>query len=184
MSEGLKQTHDRVIAHLENVQHAYDLHYAELGRMATRGGDNIGDNLANALRRSQPTVAAAAAAVAATIAQYLKLRSPSEKGPMSDLDRWWSGLGNTLAEGVNTRALGAKLTEFVTPPGARLTDRDRALGLSANPQDRYNRERTLYLLEQIAKHTGATASQKPPGVPEIHVSGSTGIDASVYRSRR
>jgi hypothetical protein len=46
-------------------------------------------------------VRAAALALAKAVEKLLKTKSPSEEGPMSDLDTWWSGLASGLVSGIN-----------------------------------------------------------------------------------
>ena len=183
LSDHLKAMHDRTLTHLQNVQHAWDLHYAELARMASQSGDNIGDNLANALRRSIPTVAAAAAAVAQAIANSLKVHSPTKEGPMSDLDHWWDNLAPTLLQGFDGSRIQAALHEAVMPPSAAYGNSGSSQIRSSSTGERWSSARMEMLLERIEKHTQKTAT-KPVEVTEVHVAGSVGMDASVYRARR
>lgn len=193
MSNQLKARHDRIVLHLTNVQHAHDLAFDKLKREAEASGKIVGDNLAEGMNKAIPTVRSAASALAAVVRQYLKLASPSEKGPMSDLNTWWRALGPTLLDGFDASGVQAALGDAVSPPNglsypryARLPDR----GTSPREAESMRawlrgQERMEALLAQIVKHTGTTAA-KPTGtgVPEIHVSGAVGIDASVYRSKR
>jgi hypothetical protein len=115
LNQQLVARHDRIIAHLNEVVHAHDLHFAELARMASAAGGQVGDNLAQAMRNSIPAVASAASALAATVRQYLKTASPTEKGPMSDLDRWWDGFAPALVSGLNKKVVTDAIHEMVSP---------------------------------------------------------------------
>lgn len=184
MSAGLKKRHDRILEHLGNVQHAWDLSYNELARMASRSGGEITNNIAAALRAGVSTVAGAAAAVAQVIKNHLALRSPAKEGPLSDLDTWWTKLAPTLVASLDTSGVKAALTEAVTPSGAFIGDRRVGPAPTQYPAGGgVNWQRVEFLLQRIEKHTGTTA-QKNPAVPEIHVAGGVSIDASAYRSRR
>jgi TP901 family phage tail tape measure protein len=182
LSDHLKSMHDRTLLHLQNVQHAWDLHYAELARMATASGNSIGEDLAAALRASIPTVGAAAAAVAAVIAAHLKVKSPTEKGPMSDLDSWWTRLAPTLLRGFDASGLSAKLGAAVTPDAGGI--RAGLAGTAAGtPTGGYGMQRIEMLLERIEKHTQATA-QKPDSSTDVNVVAVAGASASTYKARR
>jgi hypothetical protein len=67
-------------------------------------GTAIGIALADGMREASGEVKNAAQDLAALIARYLKLKSPAEAGPMSDLDKWWTPFASTLLAGVDTGA--------------------------------------------------------------------------------
>src|SRR4029077_12960846 len=149
--------------------------------MASQSGGNIGDNIATALRNSIPTVSAAAEAVANAIKQMLKVKSPTEKGPMSDLDTWWSNLTPTLLGSFDSSGLRDKLSEAFT---VRDTARAGSVGGGGDAATAsYSMARVEQLLERIEKHTQTTAAKPNPST-EVHVAGAVGIDASTYRARR
>jgi TP901 family phage tail tape measure protein len=108
-------------------------------------GGAIGTALAKGLRDSKNEVAAAAAELAAEVASRLKTKSPTEKGPMSDLNTWWAGFADTLLSsldmGAVERGLGVgaprgayagrtagggaqNITVLIQPQGHVLTERD------------------------------------------------------------
>lgn len=64
-------------------------------------GKSLGDAFAAGLEESIGRIEAAARRAAEAVAKYLKLRSPAEVGPLSDLDKWWSAFGTTLVSGLN-----------------------------------------------------------------------------------
>lgn len=65
-------------------------------------GQMLGDSFAAGLEQSVENIEKAGNKLAATIAQYLHLHSPAEKGPLSTLDTWWSSFGSTLVSGLDT----------------------------------------------------------------------------------
>lgn len=74
--------------------------------MAT-AGELLGSAFASGLEKAIVKVIAAANKLAAAIRKILKLRSPAEEGPLSDLDTWWTSLGDTLAAQLDPRAVRA-----------------------------------------------------------------------------
>lgn len=67
-----------------------------------RSGANLGSSFAVGIGEAIPGIAKAAEKAGQTVAQYLKLNSPAEKGPLSDLDTFWNALGPTLASGAGS----------------------------------------------------------------------------------
>lgn len=65
-------------------------------------GATLGHAYAQGLRDSVGDIRSAAQHIAHVIAQYLKLGSPAEKGPLSDLNEWWSPFARTLVSGLDT----------------------------------------------------------------------------------
>lgn len=74
-------------------------------------GDAAGSEFVTELKRELSKVdTAIARTLADKVAPYLELHSPADKGPLSKLDTWWSGLVPTLMQGVGGdvgAALGA-----------------------------------------------------------------------------
>jgi uncharacterized membrane-anchored protein YhcB (DUF1043 family) len=79
-------------------------------------GKDLGYALAKGLRDAIPETVAAAKELAAAIAKYLKLASPAEQGPLSDLDKWWKNFGSTLISGMDTKDITATIDAMVAPP--------------------------------------------------------------------
>lgn len=77
----------------------------KFGVDARTWGTAIGIALAQGLRDSEEEVSKAADVLAKAIARKLKLKSPAEEGPMSDLDQWWDSLIPTLMKGVDLKQL-------------------------------------------------------------------------------
>jgi phage-related protein len=67
-------------------------------------GTAIGISLADGLKQAQGAVRTAALTLARMIAKALKTKSPTEEGPMADLDTWWAGLVPTLIGGIDFQA--------------------------------------------------------------------------------
>lgn len=70
-------------------------------------GENLGNAFAAGLRASLGQIRAAAKRAAAEVAKYLKLKSPSERGPLATLDEWWKPFAPTLLAGLDTGAITA-----------------------------------------------------------------------------
>lgn len=180
MSGALKRRHDRILEHLGNVQHAWDLHFAALARMATKSGGDITDNIATALRNGIPTVAGAAAAVAQVIANHLKLKSPAREGPMSDLDQWWNKLAPTLVASLDTGMIKAALGDALTPamaaarPGAPVSAVGSSLPMRVSLDENVSRD----LRELVA-----VLKRQEPSTP-VTVIATGGADAAVYAAKR
>jgi TP901 family phage tail tape measure protein len=66
-------------------------------------GELMGESFAKGLRDSQKEVAKSAAALAKVVQRYLKLHSPADEGPLSDLDKWWKPFAPTIVASVDTR---------------------------------------------------------------------------------
>jgi TP901 family phage tail tape measure protein len=184
LNKHLVKRFDRINEHLDNVRKTTDAHFNELARHADDGGANLIKAISQGILSAKPTLEAALTSVANTIKQYLKVQSPTEKGPMSDLHTWWRRLGPTLVDSFDGSSVKAHLTHAVTPSisGAR-----RAQGGWEHREHMGRRyDRTEYWLQRIHKEVkggsgGGSATPKPL---EVHIVGGIGIDASVYRSRR
>ncbi len=63
-------------------------------------GQTAGEMLATGLRGKLPRIRDAAKEVADELRKYLELHSPAEKGPLSDINRWWEAMPATLSDGI------------------------------------------------------------------------------------
>lgn len=79
-------------------------------------GKNLGLAFATGLEQDDKAIGSASEGLAKTVAKYLKLSSPAEKGPLSSLDSWWTAMPKTLLSGVDTKQL-SDITSGVTSPG-------------------------------------------------------------------
>jgi hypothetical protein len=86
-------------------------HNVDLEISGFEGGQAFADGLTRAI----PQVAKAGKAIAAELAKYVKLKSPAEKGPLSDLDQWWRPFVSTLLSGLDTRAINAAIGNVASP---------------------------------------------------------------------
>jgi hypothetical protein len=97
----LEQLANRLSKHPEEydkIQKKVQNLLASYGIPMQKAGENLGKAFARGLREAADDVEAGAKKLADIVAKYLKLKSPAEKGPMSDLDRWWKPLGPMLAK--------------------------------------------------------------------------------------
>lgn len=105
----------RIQTHLENVKKRTDQHFGEMARSAETGGKNLIDSLSNAIENAKPTLDAALKAITNEIAKYLKVNSPTEKGPMRTLNHWWDDFSQTLLSGLDRKLLTNTLSDAVSP---------------------------------------------------------------------
>lgn len=182
LNKHLVARYARIQTHLDNVREQQDAHFAELARHANASGENLINALSNGLRSAMPTLNAALAAVAGQIAKYLKVQSPTEEGPMSDLDRWWTRLGPTLVGSFDGSHVKRALTDAVTPYDAARGGRGYRQGRDHDRHGRGREHRMEHWLERI--HRQLKQQQPGPTNVEVHVPGGIGIDASLYRARR
>jgi len=80
-------------------------------------GKNIGAALSNGLVDAGIVIKARSAELAKIIADYLKTASPTKKGPMSDLDKWWDGFAPALLEGMDASKIEGAVA-LATSPGS------------------------------------------------------------------
>ncbi len=93
---------------------------------AFTGGANIAKQLAAGIISQYGAIVAAAAGAAARIKANLKVSSPAEEGPMSDIDKWMPNMMRLLASGINQgtplvqaaagRAAGGIAASYYAPP--------------------------------------------------------------------
>ncbi len=100
-------------------------------------GQMLGDSFAAGLEQSIENIERAGNKLAATIARYLYLHSPAEKGPLSTLDKWWAPFGKTLLSGLSTSdvsraAASLAGTMGVLSPGSYGLQSAGALGATAS----------------------------------------------------
>jgi len=77
----------------------------EFGPDYETAGKNLGAAFAQGLESSMDQMGSAAKKLAKLIADYLRTGSPTKKGPMSTLDKWWGGFVPALMSGLDTRGL-------------------------------------------------------------------------------
>ena len=83
-------------------------------------GATLGNAVAMGLRDSLKNVRSAATEIATAIEKILKTKSPTEEGPMSDLNNWWNGFADTLVAGVKKDQILNALTGAIGSPSAAL----------------------------------------------------------------
>lgn len=177
----LKNQYARWETHFKAVLKSNDEQFQDLGAMATKAGGVIGNNLASAMRAAIPTVDSAASALAATVRRYLKTASPTEAGPMSDLNTWWDHLAPTLVASFDHHSVKKTLTDAVTPSMSRQFG---GRGEYGGPHSFELNESVSKELKELVQHLKHEKKQKKDGPIEVHIAGGVGVDAAVYRSRR
>lgn len=80
-----------------------------------QAGQQFIDELAGGLTKQIPELEKAAKAAAKAMSKYLKLRSPAEAGPLSDLDTWWAAFTPTILKGFDTSGLARAVTGALRP---------------------------------------------------------------------
>ncbi len=80
-------------------------------------GYQLGQSFAQGLIDALPLIQQAAQAAAQTAADYLQLRSPAKRGPLSDLDKWWGPFLPTLVRPM--RLSDVERPSMDTASGAR-----------------------------------------------------------------
>lgn len=75
-------------------------------------GSGVGYAIAAGLDESIRSVEEAARRVAAAIARYLKMNSPAEKGPLSDLDTWAKGFAPTWLKSLGVGQINRALADL------------------------------------------------------------------------
>ncbi len=78
-------------------------------------GRRLGRSYADGLVAMYPALRRAAAGAASIIADYLKLNSPADKGPLSTLDRWWRPFGDTITSGADMSEMALLVAKYADP---------------------------------------------------------------------
>lgn len=78
-------------------------------------GAELGQAFADSLSTSEKDIQRAVTRIGRLLAAYLKLNSPSDRGPLSTLDRWWTALPDTLVAGVDTSMIGQVAASIAAP---------------------------------------------------------------------
>lgn len=118
LKEALKKRHDKNETHIDNIEKMWDRHFKAIIKQAKEDGKNFTDAYVDAIEdvaKPGGLLETAAGKLATVLKKYLKLNSPAEKGPLSDLDRWWSKLAPTLLSSLDGSAIKAALSDAVTP---------------------------------------------------------------------
>ncbi len=151
---------DKVIALLNS----YGVNYRGAGL-------GMGRAFASGLLQAQEEVARAAKALAQTVEQYLATHSPTEKGPMSNLDTWWDSFGKTLVSGLDTSYVARAASSLagsmgvLSPGTSNLTSMGLTGGAAAGSGVTYNNyylnvEGSLIKEQDLADHLYGLVSQQ------------------------
>lgn len=183
LDDNLTAQYKRIQTALKNQKTAWDTHYTDLAGMATTSGKNIISNLADALDKAsdpgQP-LESSLKKVAELIKKYLKTNSPTELGPMSDLNTWWKNLAPTLISSLDTSMIKGALADAVTP-GAIGAGASRPGAASAMKWDNGDVVKRLDELIDLAKSGSGPA---PAAVTPISIINKGGVTSAVYKATR
>jgi hypothetical protein len=91
-------TRSKAQAEVIKMMNRYGVSYRQAGM-------DLGKAFAQGMIESEKAVEKAVLALARTVAKYLKTHSPTEEGPLSDLDTWWKGFAPALIAGLDTKAI-------------------------------------------------------------------------------
>jgi len=78
-------------------------------------GQLMGESLALGMQRALAAIRKAAEQIARLLQRLLKLKSPAEEGPLSDLDHWWDSLADTLLAGVDFEEIRSRFRDELDP---------------------------------------------------------------------
>jgi hypothetical protein len=114
---------ETLTAQLQKQAGTYKGHFgavlASVKRFANRmrvSGANIGKSIADGLNESKGELRGAARGLADLLEDFLRTRSPSKKGPLSNLDTWMDGFTPALMSGMDTAAMEAGIASAVAAP--------------------------------------------------------------------
>lgn len=83
---------------ITNLLNGYGLTYQNIGRA-------LGDAYVTGMKESFGDLVKMLHQMANLIAKYLKIKSPAERGPLSDLNHWWDNFADTLTAGLDMRPI-------------------------------------------------------------------------------
>ena len=84
-------------------------------RLMAGSGMRVGEALADGLASAGAAVRRNASALAKIISDFLETHSPSKRGPLSNLDKWWGGFAPALVSGLDTGQVEAAAAGAVGP---------------------------------------------------------------------
>lgn len=84
-------------------------------RLMAGSGMRVGEALADGLASAGAAVRRNAAALAKIISDFLETHSPSRRGPLSNLDKWWGGFAPALVSGLDAGQVEAAAAGAVGP---------------------------------------------------------------------
>lgn len=114
--ENLQANLDAQKAKYRNHAAAIKAQFIRFAQQMEVSGQNIGESMADGLNAAQGKLRGAAAGLANLLSAWLKTHSPSEKGPMSDLNHWWDGFAPALVSGLDTKTIEAAIASSVAAP--------------------------------------------------------------------
>jgi TP901 family phage tail tape measure protein len=100
--QGAKTAWAKVTQAAEEAGRNVKTKFTNLLNEAKSWGSNLISNFAQGIRDGIDKAISAAKAVATAVANFLRSRSPTKLGPLSDSDKWMPNLMNMFAEGLET----------------------------------------------------------------------------------
>lgn len=89
-----------IMSKLKNLGNSIKGFFSNLARTALTWGSNLISSFAQGIRNGIARAISAAKAVAGAVANFLRLRSPSKLGPLSDSDKWAPNLMSMMTQGL------------------------------------------------------------------------------------
>jgi hypothetical protein len=110
--------------------------FADSANRFEHAGRVIPQSLAAGMKSQGPKLAAAARSIAKLIQDYLKLSSPSKKGPLSSLDHWFDAFAPTLLDGMDDKQIRDVLNSFggSSITGGGMTGGETTINLNVSDQ--------------------------------------------------
>lgn len=181
LSAAMKKQFDRTVTGLDNQEKKWKEKLGDIAEVAKKGGKTIGDEFSDAIdaiAKPGGPLEAALTKVGNLVKKYLKLNSPAEMGPLSDLDVWWKKLAPTLIASLDSTAIKGALSDAVTPNSGGF-----GAMVSRPLQDQ---ELKLNDRELISELRALVAEMRRPGDggPAFTIVGGGGAAPSVYASKR
>lgn len=168
--------------HLDDIKQKFSNHMTALVNNSKEWGRQTVKHFSDGMDQAMGDVEKSSAALAALVAKYLKVKSPTEAGPMSDLHLWWRKLGPTLVASLDTSMVKQTLGDAVTP-----TMNGKRLGIPAATAARSDARQQLLGLndsELIAKLTDLVDEMRRQQPAPVTVVATGGAQASVYAAKR
>jgi hypothetical protein len=114
---------EQLQTNLEAQKGKYRNHTASVIKMFKRfaqemevSGKNIGQSMADGLKAAEGDLRGAAAGLATLLSKWLEAHSPTEKGPMSNLNHWWDGFAPALVSGLDTNSIEGAIASTIASP--------------------------------------------------------------------
>ena len=91
---------DAIANKVRSIRDAIKYIFGDMVRDAVNWGSNLVSGFANGISRAIGKVKSAVSSVANTVAKFLRIKSPSEFGPLSTSDKWMPNFMDMMAQGI------------------------------------------------------------------------------------